>query len=327
VHLGSLFYQCAGGTNDYLTVASDLSSDIDKTLGFIDTKFATGGGEEAVDVALDEVVNKLSWRPEARTKLVFILLDEPPSATPEIAANMTKVYREAAAKGIRIVPCISSNVSYGTARSLEYLMRNAALSTNSTLLFLTDDSGVGDGHTIPFTDHYEVELFRDALIRVIRQFAEKSSCEPVEWPLAVAEDQSDNRKDVTNALLDSLTMHLSDSLIVASLLPFSGFSTAEELLQHRPLKQVDTLALLAHFNRRAEEMTVFPMPTNDKVTIRTTAACTYIELLDGNGHILLRRQMNGETEFPLELGGFPTGNYYVRCKVGEAVLQAIIPKV
>jgi len=83
IHLGSVFYQCKGSGNDYVTVNSDLTSDFGKTLDFIRDKYATGGGDEVVHLALDEAVNKLAWRSTARTKLVFILLDEPPSATDE----------------------------------------------------------------------------------------------------------------------------------------------------------------------------------------------------------------------------------------------------
>jgi len=328
VNLGSLFYQCFGSGNEYVTVASDLTSDLTKTLSFIRGKKANGGGDEVVDVALDEAINKLSWRPGAKTKLLFILLDEPPSNTAKIAANMLKVCSDAAAKGIKIIPCISSNYNMNSNRSLEYLMRNAAIATNGTLIFLTNDSGVGGEHTIPFTDHYEVELFRDALIRIIRQYSEKAVCETNETVEIVrAEVVQNNGEEKVNQLLDSIAMIQNDSSVAAVLLPFSGFKTSEELLAAKPLTAIDTTRFLNSFEVRTEELVIFPNPTFGELTIKTSAPCSYAEVLDANGRLLIRQTLNGETAFKVSISDFPSGGYYVRCKVAEVVLEAKLRKI
>ena len=326
LQLGSVFYQCEGTGNDYVTVESDLSSDIDKTVGFIKTKGATGGGDEVVDIALDKAVNSLSWRENSRSKLLFILLDEPPAGKPEIAERMARVYRQAAAKGIRIVPCITSNGGYGSNRSLEFLMRNGAIATNSTLIFLTDDSGVGGQHTIPFTNNYTVELFKDVLLKVIKNYSEKPECSVK--PDGVTENVTDdNKKELVSEIIDSLVNVGSDSLVAASLLPFTTFASADELIKNKPLSGVDTTALLNHFNEQVVEMILYPNPTADIAKIAISEACEYYELIDHNGRILLHRKGDELREYPVDLSEFPSGTYTIRCKIKESILSAKVRKI
>lgn len=326
LQLGSVFYQCEGTGNDYVTIESDLSSDIYKTTSFIAKKGATGGGEEVVDQALDKAINSLSWRENSRSKLLFILLDEPPASKPEIAERMAKVYKEAAAKGIRIVPCISSNSGYGSSRSLEFLMRNGAIATNSTLIFLTDDSGVGGTHTIPFTDNYTVELFKDVLLKVIKNYSEKPECS-AKTNAVVTNVTDNNKKELVSEIIDSLVNTGNDSLVAASLLPFTGFSSTQELIKNKPISQVDTTALLNHFNESVLELTLYPNPTADVAKISITEACEYYELIDNNGRILLRENGNESREYPINLAHFPAGTYTIRCKVKNSVLSTKVQKI
>lgn len=326
LQLGSVFYQCEGSGNDYVTIESDLSADIEKTLSFIETKGATGGGDEVVDKALDKAINSLSWRANSRAKLLFILLDEPPSAGSDVVERMNKVYREAAAKGIRIVPCVTSNGAYQSNRSLEFLMRNGAIATNGTFIFLTDDSGVGDKHTVPFTNDYKVELFSTVLERVIQQYCEKEVCgEIVNVPAQT--QQENNKTDLVSGLMDSIVASGSDSLIAATLLPFTTYSNADELIKNKPLQQIDTIAFLNHFEEQVVDFTAFPSPTFGELTIRASKPFTYCEILDQNGRILLRESSEGLLERNLDLANLPSGVYRVRCRVGESILQVSIQKL
>ncbi len=326
LQLGSVFYQCEGSGNDYVTIESDLSVDIQKTLSFIETKGATGGGDEVVDKALDKAINSISWRPTSRAKLLFILLDEPPATGADIVERMNRVYREAAAKGIRIVPCVTSNGGYQTNRSLEFLMRNGAIATNGTFIFLTDDSGVGDKHTVPFTSDYKVELFSTVLERVIQQYCEKEICD--ELVNVPAETKQENNKDeLVSELMDSIVTSGNDSLVAATLLPFTTYSSADELIKNKPLQQIDTTNFLYHFGEQVVEFKAFPSPTSGELTVRATKPMVYCEILDQNGRILKRESCEGQLERTMYMSQLPSGTYYIRCKVGESVMQVAIQKI
>lgn len=90
---------------------------------------ADGGGdyEEAVEKAFEESVEHLEWSANARARILFLLLDAPPHAKSDVVNKMHLYIREAAQKGIRVVPIIASgDVSEGGS-GLEYLMRSIAL--------------------------------------------------------------------------------------------------------------------------------------------------------------------------------------------------------
>ncbi|GAB3838323.1 carboxypeptidase-like regulatory domain-containing protein [Hymenobacter jeollabukensis] len=174
VNLGSVFYRDAG--DEYVTRTSPISATIQQTLDFIRRQQAGGGGDfpEAVDEALAVAVDELAWSPQAKARLLFLILDAPPHENPQVLASLQQSIRKAAAKGIRIIPITASGID----KSTEYLMRSMALATNGTYVFLTDDSGVGDVHIKPTTDKFDVELLNSLLFRLIVQYAYSPDCQP-----------------------------------------------------------------------------------------------------------------------------------------------------
>ena len=180
----SVFYQDM--TDAYVTIKSDFSADIATTKSFIDTKFAGGGGDfpEAVDEALTVAVHELNWRENARTKILFLVLDAPPHADAATQKRFYEVVEAAAEKGIRIIPVTASGIN----KNVEYIMRSVALATNGTYTFLTNHSGVGGAHIEPSTDSYKVEKMNDLLIRLITQFTYIPECEADNMPIAVKSD-------------------------------------------------------------------------------------------------------------------------------------------
>lgn len=173
LNLGSVFYRDEG--DEYLTRTSDFSEKIAQTTEFIQAQRADGGGDgpEAVETALGVAIRDMAWSDEARARLLFLVLDAPPHHTPEIIAELQTLSREAAAKGIRIIPVTGSGIDKGT----EYLMRSLALTTNGTYTFLTNHSGIGGDHIEPTADTYDVEKLNALLVRLIRQFATMPGCE------------------------------------------------------------------------------------------------------------------------------------------------------
>ena len=172
VNLGSVFYRDHGDA--YVTKKSDFSEDIGQTIDFIKKQRAKGGGDfpEAVDDALSAAIYDLQWSEKAVARLLFLVLDAPPHNNPQVIERLAQLARDAANRGIRIIPITGSGID----KSTEYLMRSLALATNGTYTFLTDDSGVGNGHIKPTTDDFEVETLNDLMVRLIRQYTQMPEC-------------------------------------------------------------------------------------------------------------------------------------------------------
>lgn len=168
---GAVFYR--DNYDEYVTRIQPLTPGINQTIGFIKKQSAGGGGDypEAVEKALEASIEKLAWSSDARTRLIFLVLDAPPHD--EAKDRLAATIRNAAARGIRIVPVACS----GTDKSTEFILRSIALATNGTYLFLTDDSGIGNKHIKPTTDEYKVELLNDLLQKVIAQMCFANGCE------------------------------------------------------------------------------------------------------------------------------------------------------
>jgi hypothetical protein len=124
---------------------------------------ANGGGDypEAAAAALQAGAS-LDWRRGKGERLMFHIADAPPhdrDARAYLAAA-----RQAAKNGVQVFGLGAS----GVAAESEYLMRQAAVQTNGRYLFLTDDSGVGNGHAEPTISCYRVTKLNNLVVRVLR---------------------------------------------------------------------------------------------------------------------------------------------------------------
>lgn len=163
---GSVFYRDEG--DDYVTRVSAFNSDIQTTLNFIKDQSANGGGDfpEAVHTALDKALNNLQWSSNARTRILFLVLDAPPHYEPAVIAKLQSEIKLASEKGIKIIPITASGIDKET----EFLMRFMAATTNGTYVFITNDSGVGGEHLQPTIGKYEVEKLNDLMVRLINKY-------------------------------------------------------------------------------------------------------------------------------------------------------------
>lgn len=147
----------------------DFGTDLLQISNFIKLQ-GIEGGEEPVHRAIETAL-QFTWRKEAKTRIMFLIGDEPPST--QHAVKMAELCQLAAEKGVRIVPLACS----GTDRSTEYLFRAMSLATNGTYISLTDDSGIGNYHQAPLTDSHSVEFLSELLERVIGQYSYKNDCQ------------------------------------------------------------------------------------------------------------------------------------------------------
>lgn len=286
IRLGSMFYRCAG--NLYTTRTKDLTHEVDTIYSFIDRQNSGEGGIEAVEVALDESVNQLSWNEEADARLMFIVLDESPGSQDSIIAQLHQSIRSAASKGIRIIPLVASGTGYNTDKSLEYLMRSIALATNGTYAFLTDDSGVGNDHTEPSIDEYEVELMNDLIIRLIDQFITVPKCgRPVQ---------------ITTP---------SDSSLLSVLVPTSYLDTIQLIAQDTTNTSAKRDTVVLKIKDEICSISFYPNPTRGKIMIDNVENIEAVYLTDQNGKILQRIPLH-EGLTTVDLSNHPAGMYYLQ---------------
>lgn len=170
--------------DQYITKVQGFTQGTAQTIDFIRKQSAAGGGDypEAMKEALHDAIEKLRWSADARARIIFLVLDAPPHD--EARAELADMIRNAAAKGIRIVPVACS----GTDKSTEFILRSMALATNGSYIFLTDDSGIGEKHIKPTTDEFKVELLNDIMQRVIAQMCFVNTCngsQVLEQPLSL----------------------------------------------------------------------------------------------------------------------------------------------
>jgi hypothetical protein len=164
----SVFYRDEG--DDYLTRVSNLTSDINTTINFIKNQSVGGGGDfpEAVHSALDKAVNELQWSNNAKTRILFLVLDAPPHHNNSVISNIQTSLLKTAEKGIKIIPITASGIDKET----EFLMRFLAMTTTGTYVFITDDSGIGNSHLQASVGEYQVEYLNNLMVRLINKYAE-----------------------------------------------------------------------------------------------------------------------------------------------------------
>lgn len=156
--------------DDYTVRSFKFTEDIDKAVAEIAKQDAFGGGDtpEAVEEALADAIEGHDWSKQALTRLLFLVLDAPPHDEKDIIKKMQTLTAEAAEKGIRIIPIASSGVDIPT----EHLLRYMAVATGGTYIFLTDHSGVGNGHLKPAVGEYEVRALNDLMVDVINRYVQ-----------------------------------------------------------------------------------------------------------------------------------------------------------
>ncbi|MDT0559430.1 carboxypeptidase-like regulatory domain-containing protein [Ichthyenterobacterium sp. W332] len=164
--LALTFYRDHG--DEFVVRDFDFNSNIRDVQNILRSHKADGGGdyEEAVEKALAVSMSK-SWNIDAKSKLLFLLLDAPPHFNEDNVKTIKVQISIAQSKGIKIIPIVASDAN----KDLEFLMRFFSVSTNGTYVFLTDDSGIGNEHLKPSTDDYKVEKLNDLIVRLIEKYS------------------------------------------------------------------------------------------------------------------------------------------------------------
>jgi hypothetical protein len=323
LNLGSVFYRCPD--NSYVTKKSDFSDNIATTVNFIGEQAGGEGGDEAVEQALDVAVNNLSWSDSARARIIFLVLDEPPAYNNNVIQSIQKTIPIAASKGIRIVPVVGSGAGYSKDKNLEYLMRSIALATNGTYVFLTDHSNIGDTHTKPTTDEYDVEMLNNLLMRLVYQYTFVPSCDKpistdgiqdtmqVIYSPIIAHEVIDSSRIIKQDSIRQIFLIFTDSITNGTLIDHTDYTLVSDSLaaisDSMVSDSVNTLMTQASFK-------YYPNPTSGPLTIETEGKIEILYLADISGK-LLERYTVIENIFSISLENYPTGIYFLQMPIND----------
>jgi len=237
----------------------------------------------------------LSWSENTRSKLLFLILDAPAHNKDHNIERLQRLAKEAAKKGIKIIPISGSGIN----KSGEYLMRSLALCTNGTYLFLTDHSGIGSSHIEPTIDEYEIELLTERLSSIIKANIYYPEC-----------DEEEPEYDVDYP--DSLVAFTSESGQIC-IEPSSSDSLSEitnDTLDTNPVWSTEN-------DPNYFEWKYYPNPTRDYVTVESSEGIDFIFLTDISGKVLQKVDLNNSHKATLYLGDYPVGIYLLRYPVGK----------
>jgi hypothetical protein len=126
---------------------------------------AGGGGDypEDMNAGLEAALSRQPWSDGTAVRVLVLVADAPPQHYPDENFTYREAMRDAATRGIRVLPVAAS----GADRTVEYLFRALGAFTSTPYVYLTDDSGVGAPHMEADTDRVAVERFADLLTRLV----------------------------------------------------------------------------------------------------------------------------------------------------------------
>jgi hypothetical protein len=267
--------------DEYLTKKMPFTRVLTEANSYIDEQSAKGGGDlpEAVESALDVALNELEWSENARTRLLFLLLDAPPHNTPEVQEKLEKLIRLAAKKGIRIIPIGASGID----KSTEYLLRILALGTNGTYTFLSNHSGVGGSHITPTTDKFEVETLNQLMVRLIKSYTFMPDCQ---------------------SQIQNPQLHYPDSIVQYPLNDTIQDSTDSVVNPRQASIQIN--------------WSYYPNPTNGIVNIKVDRDVDALYLTDIMGkELMVVTELHKDRVKQIDLSIYPTGIYLIRYPISN----------
>jgi hypothetical protein len=125
--------------DEYIVRTDDFTGDVSAFQATLMQVQANGGGDEpeSLNEALHAAVQAVSWRGDDTIKLIFLVADAPPHLDYPNDFDYTQEMVNAAARGIKIHPIVSS----GLTSDGEFIFRQLAQYTLGHFLFLTYQSG------------------------------------------------------------------------------------------------------------------------------------------------------------------------------------------
>jgi hypothetical protein len=174
INLALLFYRDTG--DEYITryfpddpenPSRHFTDDVKQQQRNLDNQSAGGGGDfpEAADRALKQAVDK-NWTVDSAVRLIFHVCDAPPHSDKRSQDTYYDTINTAVQKGICIIPIASSGIDLAT----EYLLRQEAIMTGGTYIFLTDYTGKTEKELLHTVGAYTDESLNDCIVRVVNKY-------------------------------------------------------------------------------------------------------------------------------------------------------------
>jgi hypothetical protein len=278
LNIGAVFYRDYG--EKFSSKFDEMTNDYDRIKTFIKSVAAGGGkGISAVQIGLNTAINKLKWRDNSVSKVIFLILDAAPNNDIKTIDSIMMLTKSAAKKGIRIVPVTCSDID----KSGEFLMRAIALLTNGTYSFLTDDSKIGNKHIKPTTDKYEVETLNALIKRLIKQY-------------------------LTLPKSDLVKNNLSSDTISVEVITELQKDTSKV-----DLSNIETSNLNPENSIEKLSIKCYPNPTSGILKIETFGKIDELFISDVSGKLMTRIEVKNQNNITLNLSDYPNGTYYSLC--------------
>lgn len=323
VKYGNVFYRY--DKNLYITRSNSFTSDIEKAPHFVEMHDEGGGGTEVVKKAFKNAIEDLEWSDRARTRILFLILDEQPITTESVVATMNTYTEKAAAMGIRVVPVIASAETMSHSLSMEYLMRSIALATNGTYVALTDHSNIGDKHATPTTDEFDVELLNSLMKRLIYQYTYVPGIKDSIDVDGVSDTTTfSNSPVIAHVIVDSSSVTISQSpTLVKDTLAIDSTLIDQTIVQDIESKEEmsdsagieEPIADTVEF--RKIEIKFYPNPTTGKITVAIDGDLDILYLFDFSGKLVARYDVSSTSEVGVDLSSFSVGVYYLKFMYNE----------
>lgn len=163
VRVGATFYR--DRVDDLVVQQIPFTGNVPGFAAVMQNVVASGGGDypEDLNAGLEAAMNRMAWSDGPAVRVLVIIADAPPQMYPDEQYTYHHAMRDAARRGIRILPVAAS----GADRTVEYLFRAMGVFTSTPYVYLTDESGIGNPHMEADTDRVAVERFNDLLVRLI----------------------------------------------------------------------------------------------------------------------------------------------------------------
>jgi sulfur relay (sulfurtransferase) complex TusBCD TusD component (DsrE family) len=262
---------------------------------------------------------------------LILVLDEPPAMNDSVSKKIQSVLETAAAKGIRIIPVVGSGEGYDKDKNMEYLMRSLALATNGTYVFLTDHSQIGNTHTKPETDEYNVEILNELLKRLICQYTYVPSCDKPADAKGIQDTMYVfNPKIVAHEVLNIKKFDKTET--AADTAFADNDSSADPKIQ----AIMDTLKADSIAKAEAENSNIinkekfhnfkfYPNPTNGEINIEFDGKVEEIYLSDVSGKLLEKYKAEG-SRLKIDISKYPSGIYFLQYMLNEKWLSGKVIK-
>jgi hypothetical protein len=175
--------------------------------------------------------------------------------------------------------------------------------------FLTDHSNIGNTHSKPITDIYDVELLNNLIKRIIYQFSfvpdydtafasyKKSDTSFVFNSPVIAREVIDPSRNISEQQPESILIDFTDNpvqdTIVKEAKPNDNLNT-------------DTLVEQTNTTKKKCGIRYYPNPTVDVITLAITGSISVLFLTDISGKLLSTFPIKGESNLRIDFRNIAT---------------------